>query len=132
MREIKFRAWDWIEKQMCPVIVADFQGSQSKLFCRFPKSGTQGIIDTDHLMQYIGAKDKNGVEIYEGDVIRGKRKVNYVIRWSDAKCGFVADAADAVDLCKMFPALNQGTTVYYEVIGNIYANPEMVRNEADS
>ena len=94
--------------------------------------GPPELIRTECLMQYIGAKDKNGVEIYEGDVIRGKRKVNYVIRWSDAKCGFVADAADTADLCKMFPELNQGTTVYYEVIGNIYANPEMVGNEADS
>ena len=76
MREIKFRAWDWVEKQMYPVIVEDFQDTQAKLFCRFPKSGTQGIIDADHLMQYIGAKDKNGIEIYEGDVIalRGKRQ----------------------------------------------------------
>ena len=69
MREIKFRAWDWVEKQMCPVTVADFQDTQAKLFCRFPKSGTQGIFSAD-LMQYIGAKDKNGIEIYEGMSLR--------------------------------------------------------------
>ena len=51
MEEIKFRVWDPAGKQMCPVIVADFQDIQTKAFCRFPKSGTQGIISAD-LMQY--------------------------------------------------------------------------------
>ena len=131
MREIKFREWDWVEKQMCPVIVADFQDTQAKLFCRFPKSGTQGNISAD-LMQYIGAKDKNGVEIYEGDVIRenaGEKYRDYVVRWSDGKCGFIADTKA---LCKVFPCLNQGTAKYLEVVGNIYENPELVSNEADT
>ena len=131
MREIKFRAWDWVEKQMCTVIVADFQDTQAKLFFRFPKSGTQGIISAD-LMQYIGAKDKNGVEIYEGDVIRenaGGKYRDYVVRWSDGKCGFIADTKA---LCKVFPCLNQGTAKYLEVVGNIYESPELVRNETDT
>ena len=131
MREIKFRAWDWVEKQMCPVIVADFQDIKAKAFCRFPKSGTQGIISAD-LMQYIGAKDKHGVEIYEGDVIRenaGGKYRDYVVRWSDGKCGFIADTKA---LCKVFPCLNQGTAKYLEVVGNIYENPELVSNEADT
>ena len=131
MREIKFRAWDWVEKQMCPVIVADFQDTQAKLFCRLPKSGTQGNISAD-LMQYIGAKDKNGVEIYEGDVIRentGEKYRDYVVRWSDGKCGFIADTKA---LCKVFPCLNQGTAKYLEVVGNIYENPELVNNETDT
>ena len=130
MREIKFRAWDWVEKQMCPVIVADFQDTQAKLFCRFPKSGTQGNISAD-LMQYIGAKDKNGVEIYEGDVIRenaGGKYRDYVVRWSDGKCGFIADTKA---LCKVFPCLNQGTAKYLEVVGNIYENPELVNGTCE-
>ena len=128
MCEIKFRAWDWVEKQMCPVIVADFQDIQAKLFCRFPKSGTQGSISAD-LMQYIGAKDKNGVEIYDGDVIRenaGEKYRDYVVRWSDGKYGFIADTKA---LCKVFPCLNQGTAKYLEVVGNIYENPEMVKEK---
>lgn len=131
MREIKFRAWDWVEKQMCPVIVADFQDIKAKAFCRFPKSGTQGIISAD-LMQYIGAKDKHGVEIYEGDVIREnarRNKVDYVIQWSAAACGFVAEPFIAG---RIYPNLNQGTMVHYEVIGNIYENPELVSNETDT
>ena len=128
MREIKFRVWDPAEKQMCPVIVADFQDIKAKAFCRFPKSGTQGIISAD-LMQYVGAKDKNGVEIYEGDIIRGRTgryQVDCVVRWSMGNCGFIAEPTiiERTYLC-----LNPGSTKSYEVIGNIYENPELVSNQ---
>ena len=131
MREIKFRAWDWVEKQMCHVIVADFQDIKAKVFCRLPKSGTQGIFSAD-LMQYIGAKDKNGVEIYEGDIIRhqsGKYGTDFEIKWSPILCGFTAMQ---IESGHPSPQLNQGTMSYFEVVGNIYENPELVSNEADT
>ncbi|WP_302950022.1 YopX family protein [uncultured Selenomonas sp.] len=108
MREIKFRAWDPVGKQMCHVIAADFQ-------------------DNADLMQYTGAKDKNGVEIYEGDIIRGHTgwyQVDCVVRWSKGNCGFIAEPiiTERTYLC-----LNPGSTKSYEVIGNIYENPEFAR-----
>ena len=114
MREIKFREWNPDTKTMCHVDI---------LNCRN---------EMKYLMQYIGAKDKNGVEIYEGDVIRenaGEKYRDYVVRWSDGKCGFIADTKA---LCKVFPCLNQGTAKYLEVVGNIYENPELVSNETDT
>jgi uncharacterized phage protein (TIGR01671 family) len=72
MREIKFRAWDKIRERMSHAIspyialdgeikhvaVDDFKGSCNTLF------------ETEfELMQYTGLKDKNGKEIYEGDII---------------------------------------------------------------
>lgn len=126
MREIKFRVWDPAGQQMCPVIAADFQDNQSKVFCRLPKSGAQEIFSAD-LMQYIGVKDKNGVEIYEGDIIRGhtgRYQVDCVVRWSMGNCGFIAEPTimERTYLC-----LNPGSTKSYEVIGNIYENPEFAR-----
>ena len=108
MREIKFRVWDPAEKQMCHVIAADFQ-------------------DNADLMQYTGVKDKNGVEIYEGDIIRGhtgRYQVDCVVRWSKGNCGFIAEPTiiERTYLC-----LNPGSTKSYEVIGNIYENPELTR-----
>ena len=114
MREIKFREWNPDTKTMCHVDI---------LNCRN---------EMQYLMQYIGAKDKNGVEIYEGDVIREntrRNKVDYVIRWSAAACGFVAEPFIAGCI---HPNLNQGTMVHYEVIGNIYESPELVSNETDT
>lgn len=129
MREIKFRVWNPAEKQMCSVIVADFQDIEAKVFCRLPKSGTQGIFSAD-LMQYIGAKDKNGVEIYEGDIIRGhtgRYQVDCVVRWSIGNCGFIAEPTimERTYLC-----LNPGSTKSYEVIGNIHENPELAKEES--
>ena len=145
MREIKFRVWDPAGKQMCPVIVADFQDIQTKAFCRFPKSGTQGIISAD-LMQYIGAKDKNGVEIYVGDVIhwdpgrpvesytptyaKTKRLDDYIIQWNAARCEFWAEPGE---LGHAYMNISQSDlSMNWKVIGNIYENPELVNNEADT
>ena len=114
MREIKFREWNPDTKTMCHVDI---------LNCRN---------EMKYLMQYIGAKDKNGVEIYEGDVIREnarRNKVDYVIRWSAAACRFVAEPFIAG---RIYPNLNQGTMVHYEVIGNINESPELVSNETDT
>lgn len=114
MREIKFRVWDSHRKIMYQVDPLSF-------------SNGAGI-----LMQYTGVKDKNGVEIYEGDIIRGhtgRYQVDCVVRWSLGNCGFIAEPTitDRTYLC-----LNPGSTKSYEVIGNIYENPELVSNEADT
>ena len=52
MREIKFRAWDNYEKKMW-----------------YPRTIGEGFIKMSGLMQFTGMLDKNGVEIYESDII---------------------------------------------------------------
>lgn len=72
------------------------------------------------LMQYTGLKDKNGKEIYEGDILNNYIiGVNFEIKWLNQDAGFYALAYnyhyDPNDWC-----------IKGEVIGNIYENPELL------
>ena len=130
MREIKFRAWDLKTKKMHTAENINFCGRKTVTVQYNPVKKI--CLDSAILMQYTGVKDKNGVEIYEGDIIRGhtgRYQVDCVVRWSMGNCGFIAEPTimERTYLC-----LNPGSTKSYEVIGNIYENPELVSNEADT
>ena len=80
MREIKFRAWDITGKEMEELISLDL-GSK-------PRARTvKGFLCDGEfvLMQYTGLKDKNGKEIYEGDIIGEESVYHFNERVSDGK-----------------------------------------------
>ncbi len=108
MREIKFRAWDKLDRVMntdLPTI--DFE------CCKI-----NGLI----LMQYTGLKDKNGKEIYEGDIVHHlKYGGNWEVIYTKENTGYdlKRDNHESMHLCdKCQPNL--------EIVGNIYENPELV------
>lgn len=118
MREIKFRAWDRDEKKWTHYFnigplgtVVDLAGDEY-LNCE--------------LMQYTGLKDKNGTEIYEGDVVRMDAGTDEAaictVSWLDDGFVLIGDGYNAEHL---YPQIRDGR--FGEVIGNLYENPELLR-----
>lgn len=108
MREIKFRAWDENEKIM---ILADsfYLSDEFEPFIDSVKRAQESF----RLMQYTGLKDKNGIEIYEGDIIDTKQAGIEVVK---IQCEY-----DMI-----------GYRLYWEkgiVLGNIYENPELLEEK---
>ena len=108
MREIKFRVWDGTHMRSWDDIMNTL-GFHHWLF-------GQRLDIT--LMQYTGLKDKNGTEIYEGDILQSNGWRNREVIWSDEIGGFVLG-----NMAEFYRA------EHMEVIGNIYVNPELLVNE---
>ena len=140
-RDIKFRGWDSVNEVMLPVESINFREGYISL-----NEGDNSLTDTlemIELMQYTGLKDKNGKEIYEGDILRCKclkkckldscaEKViqykNSIIEWWESGCNLGYRLRDSKGKTMMIKPTHL-RTMEVEVIGNIYENPELLEGE---
>ena len=116
MRELKFRAWRKDEKKMsepftileCP---PEFQIHENDLV----------------FLEYTGLHDKNGKEIYEGDLIKSPSGGISKIVWVDDFVCFSTLRVKETEVIGEF--FSQENWQNLEVIGNIYSNPELLNTE---
>jgi uncharacterized phage protein (TIGR01671 family) len=116
MREIKFRAWDASTKQM-------FENVQNS-------NGFDSWLHQPDctVMQYTGLKDKNGKEIYEGDIVIGDLRNEFGSLQEDVR-GQIAWNIKSAGFVTKIPGEEQTYFIgkYVEIIGNIYENSDLLK-----
>lgn len=121
MREIKFRAWD----KMLNKFFDEGWSLSMDGKCWYDENEKEYNVDEDFIiMQYTGLKDKNGKEIYEGDIAhtnskyKNKTEWTGIVKWSNEHCGFIVELENG----KHWMPISEA-----EVIGNIYENTELLK-----
>ena len=80
------------------------------------------------LMQYTGCRDKNGIEIYEGDVIKDKYDKIWLVQWYVGAFVITNKIPDSDGQDSTYSYFNNLSNhhFYFEVIGNMWENPELL------
>lgn len=134
MREIKFRAYQ------------KSQGNKNMYYWSSSNGDDGfwdmvGVFNGFMIMQYTGLKDKNGVEIYEGDILKADRVDSENKEWIGVVehnnfgglCLYYNKYRSNIDKSLQTPIQDPQNAIWVqekcEVIGNIYENPELLNNK---
>ena len=131
-REIKFRAWNVEQKQMAKVsslhssmnIHVSYKKGEEKKGYFFGGNwvGADWNKDNSILMQFTGLKDKNGVNIYEGDVLQSRDELMIISNLDKYLHYDYYSFIFAVMYSESHSGLNGQTRNEIEIIGNIHEN----------
>lgn len=132
-RPLKFRVWDTELKCFLSVYKGTLSNEKTTSIPLFPNfvTPTEGNLPIDNrrlhkyiVQQFTGSLDKNGVEIFEGDIIYSPKgwmfgSMNMEVYWNYDESSFMVRCTDVNWMFRKEFAENT------EVIGNIFENPEM-------
>ena len=120
----RFRFRYFYNNHIYNVLGIDFDFSRAVLHSLVGTETLMCKINLDNLIPCTGKRDRNGILIYEGDIVKifhvsGTMQGKYffdVVKWNDLRCRFDTEN---------YGIINDDDV--YEVIGNIYENPELLK-----
>lgn len=127
-REIKFRAWLKEDKKMVNIETIDFTDKSIQYLEKNEFINAYLLrrvsFDDVELMQYTGLNDKNGKEIYEGDILFFRdENTKYVVVWQDA--AFIIKSVEIRKYSEKMCWLDD-TEICCEIVGNVYENKNLL------
>lgn len=130
-REIKFRgkrldSGKW-EYGYLVIREQDVHGTPGYFLAHF--GGEWIAVDPDTVGQFTGLKDKNGREVYEGNIVQLLERATYTVEWDKDIAGFVLYLIDGDDYDKRYHRTwNIAQVQSGEVIGNTHDNPKLLED----
>ena len=127
MKTIKFRAWD---KEIHTWLMPSSKTARN--ISIFDSYGVLSLVDEDDKLvwcQFTGLYDKNGKEIYKGDIVKLKNEF-YEVEF----CEFGYEGHSIYGLCiidkyEAYPLTKSWAETELEVVGNIFQNPELLKEQ---
>lgn len=125
----RYRAWHKTCEEMGRIAFIRYRQSGEIAHLSFRGNTYSGLVKLDEieLMQSTGLKDKNGKEVFEGDIIKCTRGCLHEVYIEKEYGGTYFGGMPAVYL----KGLREGYawTEHEEIVGNIYENPELLEDE---
>ena len=121
----RFRAWDKLNNEMSVVEQINFNCGEFESI-GYGVSSLRGA-DKIELMQSTGLCDKEGTEVFEGDILHHQIQTEYtfIVKYDKDKGCWYGDGLSRTYRIK----ITKDFLPYYKVIGNIYENPELLEVE---
>ena len=129
-REIKFRIWNNTIKYFVKNLNGEIATFTLLTLSDYLQRNSITNIDDFTFLRYTGLQDKNGREIYEGDIIKDLDEENLIIEFQNGS--FIANGKTIIPFWSMLvknelvqPAMVNSQT--FEVVGNVFENPELLK-----